>query len=226
MGGGAQLTCCRVWAAVTAAFAITVGLVGEQYTPLLLQRDSDASCLPAGFAASGPEPLHEALTRSLLDEFERDGAVLIRGGLRCAAATLPTYHRRVHPYMLMSNACACSPAWVSRLRDTVEDSFQHPTVWDKMYTTGLAAFFCAQKTVMLPMTSRCGQNMVRTLLLRNYRSLRLRSAPRRRLSLPFSRSALCRPLTGLSLWLGAAGAVLPAGIVRRGAAGQQDDPRR
>ena len=42
------------------------------------------------------------------------------------------------------------------------DSFEHPTFWDKMYTTGLAAFFCAQKTVMLPMTSRCGQNMVST----------------------------------------------------------------
>ncbi len=40
------------------------------------------------------------------------------------------------------------------------DSFEHPTFWDKMYTTGLASFFCAQKTVMLPMTSRCGQNMV------------------------------------------------------------------
>lgn len=46
------------------------------------------------------------------------------------------------------------------MRDTVMDSFEHPTIWDKMYSTGLAAFFCAQKTVMLPMTSRCGQNMV------------------------------------------------------------------
>lgn len=50
------------------------------------------------------------------------------------------------------------------MRDTVMDSFEHPTIWDKMYSTGLAAFFCAQKTVMLPMTSRCGQNMVNDCL--------------------------------------------------------------
>ena len=50
--------------------------------------------------------------------------------------------------------------WVDRMREMVLDSFEHPTTWDKMYSTGLAAFFCAQKTVMLPMTSRCGRNIV------------------------------------------------------------------
>ena len=65
---------------------------------------------------------------------------------------------------MSANQCRApgSAEWVARLRDTVVDSFEHPTFWDKMYTTGLAAFFCAQKTVMLPMTSRCGQNMVST----------------------------------------------------------------
>lgn len=84
--GSGNLTCCRVWAVGTAAFAVAVGLVGEQYTPMLLERDSDASCLPAGFSASGPEALPSPLAHSLLDEFGRDGAVLIRGALRCATA--------------------------------------------------------------------------------------------------------------------------------------------
>ena len=51
--------------------------------------------------------------------------------------------------------------WVERMREMVLDSFVRPTYWDKLYSTGLATFFCAQKTVLLPMTSQCGQNMAR-----------------------------------------------------------------
>jgi hypothetical protein len=76
-----QGTGCRVLAIATAAVAIGVGLLGQQYTPLLLVRNSTRSCLPSGFVAAGPEPV-APLADEILDDFNRDGAVLIRGGLR------------------------------------------------------------------------------------------------------------------------------------------------
>ena len=68
-------------AIATAAVAAGIGLLAQHYTPLLLKRDSTRSCLPPGFVARGPEPV-DPLADVILDDFNRDGAVLIRGGLR------------------------------------------------------------------------------------------------------------------------------------------------
>ena len=100
----------------------------------------------------------------------------------------------------------------------MEDSFAHPTFWDKLYTTGLAAFFCAQKTVMLPMTSRCGQNMVRGVSL-------LAMALLLALELCIY---ICRhtdPSDRSRAGCSHAGTVLAAGLVRCATAGQRDHSR-
>ena len=138
---------CRGTAVMVLAAAVGLGIFGQQLTPLMLRRGSAASCLPEGWSRDGPEALQ--LEGQALGDFGRDGAIIIRGGL--------------------------SPEWVARMRETVEDSFAHPTFWDKLYTTGLASFFCAQKTVLLPQTSRCGQNMVRFSPLARYASQLLQS---------------------------------------------------
>lgn len=74
---------CRVLAMATALVAAGIGLVGQQYTPMLLKRDSTRSCLPSDFRAAGPEPV-DPLAQVIVDDFNRDGAVLIRGALRWA----------------------------------------------------------------------------------------------------------------------------------------------
>ena len=134
--------CCTLLGLAVAIAAAAIGLLGQRYTPLLLARESNRSCLPEGWEGRGPEPLAAPLEPALRREFDRDGAVIIRGAL--------------------------SEEWTARLRETVLDSFEHPTTWDKMYTTGLASFFCAQKTVLLPSTSRCGQHMARFSPLASY----------------------------------------------------------
>lgn len=139
---GCCRSCARGWCRLNfylLLFCIQAALLGALlspiWTPLLLQRAGDASvCLPDDFDADGPEPI-AALPAAVLSDFDRDGVVILRQGL--------------------------SPVWVARMREMVLDSFARPTYWDKLYSTGLAAFFCAQKTVLLPMTSRCGQNMAR-----------------------------------------------------------------
>eukprot|EP01043_Picozoa_sp_COSAG02_P021879 COSAG02_NODE_1122_length_14450_cov_4.124173_15_plen_71_part_00 len=68
-------------AIATGVIAAGVSLLAQQYTSLLLTRDSTRTCLPPGFVASGPEPV-DPLAEGILDDFNRDGAVLIRGGLR------------------------------------------------------------------------------------------------------------------------------------------------
>ena len=87
MAKRAEWSSCKTLAIVTAAAAIGVGWVGQQYTPLLLMRNSTRTCLPPGFVAAGPEPV-EPLAAVVLDDFNRDGAVLIRGGLRWAKTSI------------------------------------------------------------------------------------------------------------------------------------------
>ena len=76
-----QGTGCKALAIATAAVATGVSLLGQQYTPMLFVRNSTRSCLPSGFVAAGPEPV-DPLADKILDDFNRDGAVLIRGCLR------------------------------------------------------------------------------------------------------------------------------------------------
>lgn len=68
-------------AVATAIAAAGIGLLGQRYTALLLIRNSSRSCLPDGFVANGPE-IVAPLAPVILTDFNRDGAVLIRDGLR------------------------------------------------------------------------------------------------------------------------------------------------
>lgn len=118
----------------TAIFTLVFGVFLQLYVPRMFARDSDKVCMPPNHALTGPEP-SAPLPAAIHEAFERDGAVILRGVL--------------------------SEEWVTRMHETVVDSFEHPTTWDKLYSTGLAAFFCAQKTVLLPQTSLCGRSMAR-----------------------------------------------------------------
>ncbi len=81
MAKNGERSCCRMLAVATAMAAAGISLVGQQYTPMLLKRDSMRSCLPPDFSATGTEPV-DSLAQVIVDDFNRDGAVLIRGGLR------------------------------------------------------------------------------------------------------------------------------------------------
>jgi hypothetical protein len=72
---GCFRVCGGLWLTVSIALAIS----GPLWTHTLLQRDSEASCLPEDFSGAGPEAI-EALTAELKATFDRDGMAIDEGG--------------------------------------------------------------------------------------------------------------------------------------------------
>lgn len=100
---------------------------------LLFGRPGTQSCVPADELGHGPAAPARAITAEEIEQFRLDGSVLLRGVL--------------------------DQAWQKRLLALNEDVFTSPNLWDVVYTRALANFYCAQKSIFLHHTSKCGREI-------------------------------------------------------------------
>lgn len=126
-------------------FAIIIALVSislsKRLTPAigaaLFTRPQTEGCIPSKELAraqhSGPAFAARSLTEEEVEAFARDGSVKLRGML--------------------------DDVWVRRLRALVKDCFEHPNMWDVLYSRLIANFYCAQKAILVHHTSVCGRQI-------------------------------------------------------------------
>jgi len=105
---------------------------GEIASTLLFTRPGTEQCVPPELTQSPQQPARP-LTEEEIDAFERDGSVLLRGLL--------------------------SDEWVGIMRELVRDVFEHPNLWDVLYSRLIANFYCAQKGILVHHTSVCGREV-------------------------------------------------------------------
>jgi len=100
---------------------------------LLFSRPGSQSCIPPEELGLGSALPLRSLTEEEIASFERDGSVILPGML--------------------------DELWVSRLRALVTDVFEHPNLWDVLYSRLIANFYCAQKSILIHHTSVCGREV-------------------------------------------------------------------
>ena len=89
---------------------------------LLFSRPGSQSCIPPEELGLGSALPLRSLTEEEIASFERDGSVILPGML--------------------------DELWVSRLRALVTDVFEHPNLWDVLYSRLIANFYCAPATAV------------------------------------------------------------------------------
>ena len=116
---------------------VLAALVGSLSTSpaadLLFTRPNTAGCVPADELGGPPAAALRSLTEEEIAAFARDGSVKLRGML--------------------------DDVWLQRLRALVQDCFEHPNVWDVLYSRMIANFYCAQKAILVHHTSTCGKQI-------------------------------------------------------------------
>lgn len=100
---------------------------------LLFTRPKTAGCVPEDELSRSPAAALRNLTDGELAAFARDGSVQLRGLL--------------------------DDVWLNRLRALVQDCFEHPNIWDVVYSRMIANFYCAQKAILVHHTSTCGRQI-------------------------------------------------------------------
>ena len=107
--------------------------VGTAVSTLLFARPGTRPCVPHEIKRSAPHSPARPLADEEVTAFERDGSVILRGLL--------------------------TEEWVGILRELVADVFEHPNLWDVLYSRLIANFYCAQKAILLHHTSQCGREV-------------------------------------------------------------------
>ena len=123
-------------AAASSLACIVALLVGARNTRWIFARGGDhASCVPAHLMRRNvtPAPPMRAITAAEIAAFQRDGSVILRG--------------------------VVSPAWQARYHALGVEVFEHSNWWDIAYTAMVAKFYCAQKSIFMHQTSRCGREI-------------------------------------------------------------------
>lgn len=116
---------CRAEQTITLAAILTLlvavltssNATEQRIGALLFTRPGTTGCVPEAELGRGPADPMRPLTAAELDAFQRDGSVVLKG--------------------------VVDDRWVRRLRALVIDCFEHPNVWDVLYSR-LIANFCAQ----------------------------------------------------------------------------------
>lgn len=134
----------RSWTSLSALGAIALlvallaGLSNDERASvaigaLLFSRPGSQPCVPAAELGHGPAQALRALSEAEIATFERDGSVVLKDVL--------------------------SDVWVHRLQSLAQDVFEHPNLWDVLYSRLIANFYCAQKSLLVHTTSKCGRQI-------------------------------------------------------------------
>ena len=117
---------------------------------ILFTRPNTAGCVPDDELGRPPAAALRSLTNDELETFARDGSVKLRGVL--------------------------DEVWVGRLRALVQDCFEHPNMWDVLYSRLIANFYCAQKAILVHHTSLCGRQIAEAAPTNHLAAALLRSS--------------------------------------------------
>lgn len=142
------------------AFAVLISCTHQHLATLIARvlfiRPGTASCVPSDDLRKGSAPPLRPLSEEEISAFERDGSVILRGILddiwveRLHALVQDVFVRNPQP----------SPT-SGRLTDhpLLHCTQEHPNVWDVLYSRFIANFYCAQKSILVHHTSKCGREI-------------------------------------------------------------------